>query len=501
MEQSQYDIKDVALYLRKSRGETDQDLAKHKMALTEIAESAGWRYVIYEEIGNSESIKWRPKMQQLLRDVEQGLYDAVAAVDIDRLGRGDLADQARWRGVFSKAEVIIITPTGWFNPANEEEELNLDIRTLFARQEYRMIVRRLQRGKKLGAKKGEWTNGPPPFPYVYDREKKTIFIDYDDPKRPTDLAVYNMMKDMALSGVPLYKIATTLNNIGIKTRRGKWWDEMVIHRILTSQVHLGMVVSGKTKGSKHRKKATKPYEKLPPDQWIVTPGKHKGIKTQEEHARLIATLYQHQIVPKAARKGAFVLSGIVRCGLCGSMMAGQRKKQGYEMLKKCQNRDPFGNCCTNRGVAANIFFTIFFHRFAQHEQDLLSGRRELVTIPAETMLESKLAELTDQEQARNRAEEQYIITGKLTKERFEQLTTVIDQKVQTLRAEIAELRQALAKAELTPEERLDRIQAFKSGWTADGVTDEERNRLLKTLVERITYTRRDDEVDLDIRWK
>lgn len=501
MEQTQYDIKDVGIYLRKSRGETEQDLAKHNLALTELAESAGWRYTLYEEIGNSDSIAWRPEMKRLLRDVEQGLYDAVVVMDIDRLGRGDLADQALWRGVFQRAEVVIVTPTGWFNPANEEEELNLDIRTLFARQEYRMIVRRLQRGKKLGAKQGLWTNGPPPFPYKYDRERKLIYIDRNDPKRPTDLEVYNLMKEMALGGTPLYKIATTLNSMGIKTRRGKWWDEMVIHRILTSQVHLGMVVTGKTTGSAHKTKKTKEFKKLPPDQWIVTPGRHEAVKTEEEHARLVATLYQHQIVPKAARRGAFVLSGVVRCGICGATMAGQRKNQGYEMLKKCQHRDPFGNSCTNRGVAANLFFTVFFHRLAKHEQDLLSGQREPVGMPAETLLESKLAELAELEQSRNRAEEQYIITGKLTKERFEALTSIIDQKTQAIRGEVAELRPALAKAELTPEERLDRIQALKAGWTAEGISDEERNRLLKTLVERIVYLRQGDEVELDIRWK
>ena len=40
-----------------------------------------------------ESIKNRPKMIELLNEVEKGIYDAVLVMDIDRLGRGNMQDQ------------------------------------------------------------------------------------------------------------------------------------------------------------------------------------------------------------------------------------------------------------------------------------------------------------------------------------------------------------------------------------------------------------------------
>ncbi|MHB1684960.1 MAG: hypothetical protein ACYCYO_19395, partial [Bacilli bacterium] len=49
------------------------------------------------------------------------------------------------------------------------------IEGVFACYEYRMIKKRFQRGKKIGARLGHWTNGSAPFPYVYDAEA-SVFV-------------------------------------------------------------------------------------------------------------------------------------------------------------------------------------------------------------------------------------------------------------------------------------------------------------------------------------
>jgi DNA invertase Pin-like site-specific DNA recombinase len=85
-------IEDVAIYLRKSRGETEKDLDKHSDALIEICNDKGWKYEIYKEIVSGDTIEMRPIIQQLLEDVEDDLYDAVMVIDQDRLSRGGTAD-------------------------------------------------------------------------------------------------------------------------------------------------------------------------------------------------------------------------------------------------------------------------------------------------------------------------------------------------------------------------------------------------------------------------
>ena len=66
---SNYNIRYVAMYLRKSRGEED-DLVKHETILCDMCKKNNWKYVKYKEIGSSDSIELRPKIKQLLEEVE-----------------------------------------------------------------------------------------------------------------------------------------------------------------------------------------------------------------------------------------------------------------------------------------------------------------------------------------------------------------------------------------------------------------------------------------------
>ncbi len=111
-----------------------------------------------------------------LQDVEADLFDAVFVMDYDRLSRGDLEAQGKIRRILKNSVTKVITPTKVYDFNNEEAELINDIEGVFSRREYRMIRRRLNRGKKRGAKNGNWTNGKPPFPYVYNPLTKTLML-------------------------------------------------------------------------------------------------------------------------------------------------------------------------------------------------------------------------------------------------------------------------------------------------------------------------------------
>ena len=87
-------IKQVAIYLRKSRDKKEDDdvLSKHRDTLVELCQSQKWNYKIYEEIASGERLAYRPVIQDMLEIVEDGSYDAVLVMDIDRSGRGNNKD-------------------------------------------------------------------------------------------------------------------------------------------------------------------------------------------------------------------------------------------------------------------------------------------------------------------------------------------------------------------------------------------------------------------------
>ena len=91
----------VAIYLRKSRAEEFNDpvqetLKRHREMLLEYACEHSFvvdESDIYEEVVSGERLYERPKMLELLLEVEKGRYDGVLCVDIDRLGSGAMSEQ------------------------------------------------------------------------------------------------------------------------------------------------------------------------------------------------------------------------------------------------------------------------------------------------------------------------------------------------------------------------------------------------------------------------
>lgn len=66
---------------------------------------------IYREVVSGETIADRPVMQQLLHEVESGMWDGVLVVEVERLARGDTIDQGVVSRAFQYSDTKIITPT------------------------------------------------------------------------------------------------------------------------------------------------------------------------------------------------------------------------------------------------------------------------------------------------------------------------------------------------------------------------------------------------------
>ena len=104
----------AAVYLRKSRMEeglaTDEVLEKHRKALYDCAAAHGIRILAeYPEVVSGESLYARPQMLRLLQDVEDGRYDAVLVMDLDRLSRGRMKDQGIILDAFRDSGTLIVT--------------------------------------------------------------------------------------------------------------------------------------------------------------------------------------------------------------------------------------------------------------------------------------------------------------------------------------------------------------------------------------------------------
>ena len=210
---------DAAAYLRKSRMEegmaTDEVLAKHQKTLTDYAATHGIHIIdTYPEVVSGESLYARPQMLRLLQDVEDGKYDAVLCMDLDRLSRGRMKDQGIILDAFRESGTLIVTPEKVYDLSDEIDEEYAEMKTFISRREYKIITKRLRRGLKQTIQEGCYVANAP---YGY---RKTV-VD----RKPT-LEIYEpeakfvrMIYDLYLQGYGMVTIANHVNALGAKPHR------------------------------------------------------------------------------------------------------------------------------------------------------------------------------------------------------------------------------------------------------------------------------------------
>ena len=162
-----------AIYLRKSREDIESEkygegetLARHEKILTTLAEKRNLTIgKIYREVVSGETISERKEMQKLLKDVENEMWTGILVVEVERLARGDTADQGLVLKAFKYSHTKIITPVKTYDPDNEFDEEYFEFGLFMSRREYKTINRRLQRGRQLSCQEGKYVGNIAPFGY------------------------------------------------------------------------------------------------------------------------------------------------------------------------------------------------------------------------------------------------------------------------------------------------------------------------------------------------
>ena len=80
------------------------------------------------------------EIQKMLEEVSAGIYAGVIVVDLERLARGNGADQAYISQVFQFSGTKIVTPTKIYDPSNEFDEEYFEFGLFMSRREYKTIL-------------------------------------------------------------------------------------------------------------------------------------------------------------------------------------------------------------------------------------------------------------------------------------------------------------------------------------------------------------------------
>ena len=254
------------LYVRKSRADAEAEargegetLARHTNTLLELAKLRHLDITqIYREIVSGETIAARPVMQQLLSEVEQGMWDGVLVMEVERLARGDTVDQGIVAQTFKFSNTKIITPVKDYDPNNEFDEEYFEFGLFMSRREYKTINRRLQRGRITSVKEGKYLGSQ--APYGYQREKIAGDKGYTLAPLPSEADIVRLIFQLYTKGekqedgsykrLGVSRIVRRLNDMHISPRRSDHWSPATVRDILINPVYIGKIRWNWRKGSK-----------------------------------------------------------------------------------------------------------------------------------------------------------------------------------------------------------------------------------------------------------
>jgi len=486
------------MYLRKSRADLEAEargegetLKRHEKILLELAKKLNINITkIYREIVSGETIAARPVMQELLSDVEKGMWDGVLVVEVERLARGDTMDQGLVAQTFKYSGTKIITPMKIYDPNNEFDEEYFEFGLFMSRREYKVINRRLQRGRLLSAKEGKYVGNIPP--YGYRRKKLENDSGYTLEPHPEEarivVLIYKWYTGPKRIGIS--RIRNRLNEMKIPTRKGGDWTDSTIRDILSNPVYIGKIRWNARPQIKRMINGEMVKERPRAEDPIIVDGLHPAIIDEETFYLAQKYLAENPSLPIPTRyKVKNPLAGLIVCGICGRKMKRRPYGGKYPDTLMCD-----GPTCTN--VSSFLYLVeeklleslkkwLEKYKIQINEQDEHDNlEAELVKQSIESF-DKELETLTKQISSLHDLLEQ----GVYSVDTFLERSKLLNDKITAAKAGKKELEEKLEKISAKEEGKRKIIpkveRVIDLYWKMK--TPKEKNDLLKEVIDKVVY--------------
>lgn len=362
----------ISIYSRKSKFSEKGDSVENQIqfckeyAAMHFKDITEKNFIIYEDEGFSAATTARPQFQKLLDDIKSGKIGMLMCYRLDRISR-NVADFSDTLELLEKFNVSFVSATENFDTTSPMGKAMIYIASVFAQLERETIAERVRDNMLALAKTGRWLGGLPPLGY---KSESTVFIDSDYKERK----LFNLIPDEAGLNIAslLFTKYLELNSLSqievyclsndIKTQKNCDFTKGTIGMIIENPTYciadqyaydyfisLGCNVCNDIKDFNgkngimcyNRTNQKKGFDKRKPSEWIVAIGKHKGIVSGADFAKIQNTIMYNKSKGnlRAETSSVAALSGIIICADCKSKLrvkSVQRKKNGTIFYYSCE---------------------------------------------------------------------------------------------------------------------------------------------------------------------
>lgn len=496
-----------AIYLRKSRADMEAEklgegetLARHKKILTELAARKGL-YIgkIYQEIvSGAESIEDRPEIRQMIEDCYAGKYRGILIVEVTRLSRGSQKDAQTIMDCLKYANrnkgLLVITPTKTYDIAhNHDDEEYMEFELFMSRREYKMIKRRMDRGREQAVVEGNYMGSYRPYGYDILKTKTARTLIPNEEEAPIVKMIFEWSIKENLSA---RKIAERLDAMGVPTYTGNpEWSGASIKTILTNPTYMGRVKwndrmqvktmqNGELVSSRPRSNHTEKY--------MEYDGKHKDYAIVDAETFKAASSKFYNDRTKGDLKLTNPLAGILKCKECGFMMMYQAYKKKPTTSPRYLHRQ--SKKCTVKSVIASDVINAVIHALKCYIEDFEAKVDNLPDVDENTIM-AQMEALQRKAQATKKkiakAFDDYE-DGIYTANEFVERKAKHTATLESIEKQMYELESSIPEKE-EYEEKIIMFSEALDSLLDESLDAEIKNEYLKRIFDRIEFSRENDE--------
>ena len=466
----------------------------------------------YEDAGKSgKSIEGRDEFNRMMEDIKTGKDDVsfVLVFKLSRFGR-NAADVLSTLQTMQDFGVNLICVEDGIDSSKDAGKLMISVLSAVAEIERENIRVQTMEGRIQKARDGKWNGGFPPYGY----NLKNGVLEINEEEAPAIRTIFEqwVSTDIGANGLAKYLENHGIRKIPRHNGKNPLFDAALIRKIIKNPVYCGKIAYGRRKTEKVHGTRNE-YKLVEQDDYLVVDGLHEGIVSEEmwnqAQVKMIAQAKKYEHVNKAKDTRTHLLSGLVKCPICGAGMYGNKsikhRKDGtkykdffYYGCKhrtmtrghKCDYKKQINEDVLNAAVVEVITKLVANPRFASMMQEKINMKVDTTVIDQEiTALEKQL-------------KQSYAVKRKTLEEiealdpdgrHYKRLKADLDDRLYRMYDNIDDQEQSLiearAKKQSIESEKVTGDNIYKILIYFDKfyslMNEEERRKLMESLIEEI----------------
>lgn len=532
----------IAIYSRKSKFTGKGESIENQIELCKEHAYKNYKniedFIIYEDEGFSGGNIDRPQFKKMIRDVKSKKIDVVICYRLDRVSR-NVSDFSSTLDLLQEYDVDFVSVREQFDTSTPMGRAMIYIASVFAQLERETIAERIKDNMYQLARSGRWLGGRTPFGFkskeieYYDSEmniKKMYKLTPDE----KNLNIVKVLFDQYLNLGSLTRLESWTIENNYKNKKGNFFEITTLKTILTNPVYCkadelsykyfekldsditdskyfdgkhGLMVFNKNEVKKHT------VNRKDESEWIVAVGKHKGVIESSQWIQVQNMIQSNS--HKAPRKGTGtlgLLSGLIKCGKCGSTMGVRRREKDKNGLVrhyyKCRMKEKSRSTqCNNSNLIGIDIDNLVIDKIKELAVDDSALMKTLEKHKGN--ISKSITSGTDESKAIAAEIKEYEdnirnLTLELAKNKESVVAKYIIEQIENLDSKIRDLKNQVAEIEESSEEdilRQHNIEIMKElllnfNKNIDKLDFQEKKALLNRIVKQVTWDGENLKIDI-----